>query len=62
MIPIATRVLSGPRARADLVHAEQAFYEANANAEPWKTAMKRISPVLIVILLTTLVGLSLSFR
>lgn len=62
VIPILAHGPSSPRARSDLVREEQAFYEAHANAQPWKTAVRRISPVLVFILFTTLLGLFLPLR
>jgi hypothetical protein len=52
-----------PRSPADLAREEQAFYEAHANSEPWKTALKRLAAVpLVLALFAAFVELSHALR
>jgi hypothetical protein len=52
-----------PRSRADLAREEQAFYEAHANSEPWKTALKRFAAIpLVLAVFAAFVGLSHALR
>jgi len=52
-----------PRSPADLAREEQAFYENHANSEPWKTALKRVAAIpLVLTVFAAFVGLSHALR
>jgi hypothetical protein len=52
-----------PRSPADRAREEQAFYDLHANSEPWKTALKRLAPIPVVLgILAAVVGLSHALR
>ena len=52
-----------PRSRADRAREEQVFYESHANSEPWKTALKRVAAIpLVLSVFAAFVGLSHALR
>ena len=51
------------RSRADRAREEQAFYENYANSAPWKTALKRLAAIPVVLgVFAAFVGLSHALR
>lgn len=66
LIPFAPSGLSRdclpPLSRAERARQEQIFYEQEAIAAPWKTALMRLSIPLMFALVGALAGLSLLVR
>jgi len=52
-----------PRSRADRAREEQAFYENHSNSTPWKTALKRLATIPLVLgVFAAFVGLTHALR